>query len=317
MNIVGLDAVVFGVDDMAACAQYLKDYGLIAVNESPAGGRYEALDGTAVVLADAADESLPAGLANGCQLRKTVMGVADEVALQEIVEELRKDREVRQLADGSYEAEDDCGFVLGFQVTVRRPFEKPSEFSNAPGSSLQREMNSLGVDKDAEQIRPGSLSHIVYFVPDVAKAEAFYVERLGYRCTDRFEGVGPFLQPAGMQDHHTHFLLPAPPHMQGVEHFTFHFSGPTEVIQNGTRFVDKGYQAFWGPGRHIFGSNWFWYFNSPFGCHMEMDADMDLHDAEWEPRVAHMSADASQTFLMKHRNKWSPGPGAPEDGDYA
>ena len=36
-----------------------------------------------------------------------------------------------------------------------------------------------------------------------------------------------------------------------------------------------GYQSFWGPGRHKFGSNWFWYFNSPLGCHVEYDADMD------------------------------------------
>ena len=27
----------------------------------------------------------------------------------------------------------------------------------------------------------------------------------------------------------------------------------------GTRFIKAGYQSFWGPGRHKFGSNWFWY----------------------------------------------------------
>ena len=53
--------------------------------------------------------------------------------------------------------------------------------------------------------------------------------------------------------------------MKGVEHFTFHMAGPTEVLQAGTRFAAKGYRTFWGPGRHLLGSNWFWYFNSPFG----------------------------------------------------
>ena len=158
-------------------------------------------------------------------------------------------------------------------------------------------------------IRPRSLSHVVYFVPDVLKAEAFYVNRLGFRCTDRFSGAGPFLQPAGTLDHHTHFLIGAPPQMHGVEHFTFHFGGPTEMITNGYRFLDKGYQAFWGPGRHILGSNWFWYFNSPFACHIEMDADMDLHDASWTPRVMDLKADNSQTFLLKFRKKWIAGSG--------
>jgi hypothetical protein len=54
-------------------------------------------------------------------LRKTIDGVADEATLGAIVQELGRDREVRGLDDGSIEAVDDMGFVLGFQVTVRRP----------------------------------------------------------------------------------------------------------------------------------------------------------------------------------------------------
>ena len=154
-------------------------------------------------------------------------------------------------------------------------------------------------------------------MPDVAKADAFYVERLGFRCTDRFVGAGPFLRPAGTLDHHTHFFIGAPPPLTGLEHFTFHFAGPTEVLRNGSRFVEKGAQAFWGPGRHLFGSNWFWYFNSPLLAHIEMDADMDLHDDAWVPRTTPISADASQAFLLRYRAKWIPGPGTPPNGDYA
>jgi hypothetical protein len=61
------------------------------------------------------------------------------------------------------------------------------------------------------------------------------------------------------------------------------------------------------------GSNWFWYFNSPLGCHVEYDADMDLHDDQWTARAIPMSADASQLFLFQQRDKWAPGgppPGA-------
>jgi catechol 2,3-dioxygenase-like lactoylglutathione lyase family enzyme len=317
MKIVGLDAVIFGVDDVGACAQYLTDYGLQPVGVSADGGRFEALDGTAVVLARATNSSLPPAMDTGCLLRKTLLGVADAATLQAIAEELMKDREVRHLPDGSIESVDDAGFVIGFQVTVRKPVEKAGELANAPGSPFLRPANQLGVDVNAGAIQPRTLSHIVYFVPDVAKAEAFYVQRLGFRCTDRFTGVGPFLQPGGTLDHHSHFLIGAPAHMKGVEHFTFHFGGPTEVLQNGSRFIEKGYQAFWGPGRHILGSNWFWYFNSPLGCHVEMDADMDLHDATWTPREAAIGADASQAFLLGYRKKWMPGPGTPDNGDYA
>jgi len=308
MNIIGPDALVFGVDDAAACAQYLTDYGL----KPAGGGRFEALDGTAVVIAAADDPSLPPGMGTASMLRKTVYGCADQATVDAIAAELLKDREVRRLADGAIESVDDLGFTLGFQVTVRRPLALPAETVNAPGAAAQRGVNVLGAAQDAQAL-PRTLSHIVYFVPDAARGEAFYVKRLGFVCTDRFTGVGPFLRPAGTLDHHTLFMIQTPPHMKGVEHFTFHMGGPTEVMLAGSRLVAKGYESFWGPGRHKFGSNWFWYFNSPLGCHVEYDADMDLHDGSWQAREAPMGADASQLFLFQHRDKWAPG-GPPPPG---
>jgi catechol 2,3-dioxygenase-like lactoylglutathione lyase family enzyme len=317
MKIIGLDSLIFGVDDIEGAARFLTDYGLTPVQVSDRGGRFEAIDGTSVVIARDDDPHLPPPPVAGCRLRKTVMGVADPATLKAIGAELRRDREVRFLEDGSIESVDDANFAIGFQVSVRRPFMLPGEISNAPGGVMFRPINSLGVPPPGSVIRPRTLSHVVYFVPDVLKAEAFYVNRLGFRCTDRFTDTGPFLQPGASLDHHTHFLIAAPPHMHGLEHFTFHFGGPTEMITNGYQFVQKGYQAFWGPGRHILGSNWFWYFNSPFSCHIEMDADMDRHDASWTPREAAISADTSQTFLLKIQKKWSPGPGSAKHGHYA
>jgi catechol 2,3-dioxygenase-like lactoylglutathione lyase family enzyme len=302
MNIIGLDALVFGVDDVDACAQYLTDYGL-----APAGaGRFEALDGTAIVIDRKDSDALPPAMGTASMLRKTVYGVAGQQALDAIAAELGRDREVRRLGDGSIEAVDDMGFVLGFQLSVRKPLDVRAEAVNAPGASTRRAINLPAVDEGAEA-RPRSLSHVVYFVPDAQQAEAFYRDRLGFRCTDRLLGAGPFLRPAGTEEHHTLFLIQTPPFMKGCEHFTFHMGGPTEVLLAGTRFVNKGYQSFWGPGRHKMGSNWFWYFNSPLGCHVEYDADMDSHDDSWVARQAPMSADASQLFLFQPREKWAPG----------
>ncbi|WP_119153550.1 VOC family protein [Caldimonas tepidiphila] len=311
MNIIGPDHLVFGVDDLAACSQYLADYGLKPVGVTPEGGHFEALDGTAIVLRRKDDPSLPPAMDTPSQLRETVYGVADVETLRAIEAELSKDREVVRGADGVIRCSDDMGFALGFQVTTRRPLDLPAETVNAPGAAPQRGPNRLGADPEAQAL-PRTLSHVVYFVPDVAKAETFY-QRLGFVCTDRFIGVGPFLRPAGTPDHHTLFMIQTPPFMKGIEHFTFHMGGPTEVMLAGTRFVEKGYQSFWGPGRHRFGSNWFWYFNSPMGCHVEYDADMDLHDEAWVAREVPMGADASQLFLFQHRDKWAPGgppPGA-------
>jgi catechol 2,3-dioxygenase-like lactoylglutathione lyase family enzyme len=308
MNIIGLDCLVFGVDDVEGCNQYLTDYGLLPKNVSEQGGRFEALDGTAVEIYARDDASLPTPIPTKCMLRKTVYGVADTETLEAIASNLATDREVKRLPDGSIEAFDDMGFALGFQVTVRKPVTTPGEISNAPGAELSRGVNVTAADNNAEII-PRTLSHLVYFVPDCKKAEAFYRERLGFRVADRFTNLGPFLRPAGTLDHHTLFLVDTPPEMQGVEHFTFHFAGPSELLLAGKRFQDKGYESFWGPGRHIFGSNYFWYFNSPMGVHMELDADMDLHDDSWVPREAVGSADTSQIFNFTLAKKWLPGDG--------
>lgn len=306
MKIIGPDELVFGVDDVAACARYLTDYGLAPVDTTAAGGRFEAEDGTAIVLCARTDPALPPSLGTASMLRKTTYGVADTATLEAIASDLGRDREVRHLPDGSLESVDDMGFVLGFQVTVRRKVLTAAETTNAPGGAQGRGVNAVAVD-EAAPVRPLSLSHVVYFVPDEARAAAFYTQRLGFRETDRLLGAGGFLRPAGTRDHHTLFMIQTPPFMKGVEHFTFHMAGPTAVMQAGYRFVSKGYESFWGPGRHKMGSNWFWYFNSPLGCHVEYDADMDLHDDQWQARAVPMSAEASQLFLFAHRDKWAPG----------
>lgn len=305
MHIFGPDALVFGVDDVTACAQFLTDYGLHPRD----AGRFEALDGTYVMILARDDPSLPPPfLGTASMLRKTVYGVADAATLNAIAAELGRDRVIKHMSDGSIESVDDMGFVLGFQVSIRRPIHMPSERVNAPGDQPQRGVNQCGVPTTGSIVpQPRTLSHVVYFVPDAAKAEAFYAERLRFRTTDRFVDIGPFMRPAGTLDHHTLFLIQTPEFMKGVEHFTFHMGGPTEVLAAGTQFVNKGYESFWGPGRHRFGSNWFWYFNSPLGCHVEYDADMDLHDKNWVPRTAPPNADTSQTFLFRTTEKWYPG----------
>ncbi|HSV52359.1 MAG TPA: VOC family protein [Burkholderiaceae bacterium] len=307
MNIVGLDALVFGVEDMPAARQYLLDYGLKETGTGAAGGTYEALDGTAVVLRRAGDDSLPPANAPSPNLRETVYGVADASSLAAIAEDLSRDRPVRADADGTIHTVDDGGYAIAFRITRRRAIVAPHVGINVPGQSPGRGLNVCAANKDEETL-PRSLSHVVYFVPDVKKAEAFYQDRLGFRVTDRFIGLGPFMRPAGTLEHHTLFMIQSfNSHMVGMNHFTFHLGSANEVLHSGWRFAQKGYKSFWGPGRHVMGSNYFWYFNSPFGGTMEFDADMDMHDDSWTPREMNPGADNSQIFLFEHRPKWAPG----------
>ena len=310
MQISGLDYLVFGVDDLVGAQRYLEDFGLAPVDQDETGGLYEALDGTGIILRKRDDPRLPEALSTRSMLRQQVLGVRDASAIDAMEAELAKDRRVTRLADGSIEFRDPLGFNLKVQITRRRPLDLPAEKINAPGAPAQRAANEIGVWEDMPA-RPRSLSHVVLFVPDMDKIVAFYTGRLGFRITDVLTGAGPFLRPAANDDHHTHFFIRTPEYMQGCEHLAFHMGGPTELMVAGSRFTRKGYQSFWGPGRHKFGSNWFWYFNSPLGCHVEYDADMDKHDDSWVAREAPSGPEASQIFLLQWREKWAPG-GGPE-----
>jgi catechol 2,3-dioxygenase-like lactoylglutathione lyase family enzyme len=303
MNITNLERLVFGVDDTQACAAFLAGMGL-----EEAQGVFRAQDGTGVAIHARDDAALPTPLETGSMLRETVYGVGDAQTLDALGANLSRDRTVTTHADGSIGFYDDDGFALRFVLSNRRGLSVPaSVLPNVAGTAAGRGTNVTGLTPGAAVPRPRTLSHLVYFVPDARAAEAFYVERLGFRCTDRFTGVGPFLRPAGMADHHALFLIQTPPHMKGIEHFAFHMDGPSDVMEAGTHMVEAGFQSFWGPGRHYFGSNWFWYFNCPMGCHAEFDADMDQHDDAWVARAAPLGPDASQAFLFRYQEKWMPG----------
>jgi naringenin degradation protein FdeC len=308
MRITGPDYLVFGVDDIAACAEYLTNFGLTPVDANEKGGLFEALDGSGVIIRHKTDPDLPPPLPTQTMLRQQVYGVVDQSDIDAIAAELGRDRKVHKLADGTIDTIDDLGFHLKFQISKRRKLEMPAEKINAPGAPAQRMPNELGVWEDMPA-KPRILSHVVLFVPDIDIAADFYCERLGFVVTDVLKGAGPFLRPRANDDHHTLFFIRTPEYMKGVEHIAFHMGGPTELMVAGSRFTKAGYESFWGPGRHKFGSNWFWYFKSPMGCNVEYDADMDKHDDDWVAREAPFGPEASQMFLLQHREKWAPGPG--------
>jgi catechol 2,3-dioxygenase-like lactoylglutathione lyase family enzyme len=306
VKILGPDTLIFGVEDLAACVQCVTDYGLQKIESSASGARFEALDGTGLEIRKAGDASLAPAIAAAPNIRETIYGVADKQTLDAIGAELSRDRAVKVSAGNVLHSTDDDGYPIGFQVTARRPVKTAHLGINVPGKPPGRALNVVAA-VDGERPAALALSHLVLFTKDKVKSEKFYAERLGFRTVDVFTNLGPFMRPQGTNEHHTLFLIQAP--VVGVQHFTFHFAGMHEMLKAGWEFQKKGYKSFWGPGRHIFGSNYFWYFNSPFGGLIELDADMDLHDDNWKPRHVLASADSSQTFLLQWAEKWTPGPG--------
>ena len=69
------------------------------------------------------------------------------------------------------------------------------------------------------------------------------------------------------------------------DHAAFEVRDIDEIILGGKFMKSRGWKANTPVGRHILGSNLFWYFNNPCGGRTEYFADMDLMDDDWKPRV--------------------------------
>ena len=258
MNIIGIDQVRFGVDDMEASRRFLGDFGLEEVEGGAAGATFLAADGSGLMLRNMDDSDLPMGVTNGPTFRETVWGAADAATLEAIGAELAKDRQVQFGPDGVLRSTDDTGYGIAFRVAQRRPFESRPSLVNVPGQPPLRPLNQIA-DYDAPT-RPSMLGHLVFFTPDLDRSVRFYTERLGFRVTDRFTGTGAFLRSAGSADHHNLFIVKREGMPAGLHHVAFHVRDQLEMMLGGRAMTAKGWETAFGPGRHIFGSNHFWYF---------------------------------------------------------
>lgn len=280
MKILGVDQVVLGVDEMDKAQQFLRDFGLTEIDRAQNGATFEALDGTNLVLRKAQDRALPMAAGPAVNAREIVWGVSDAAELNRVATELSKDRQVRMGTDGVLRTADPSGYALAFQVSRRHTFSAPPVLINAPGQPTQRGPNKR-VDFDAPH-RPRSLGHIVLFVPNYEEARAFYIDRLGFRLSDSYRDRSCFLRAAGSHDHHNLFLIKREDIPGGLHHIEFHVGDFNEVAMGGKRLTEKGWETFVGPGRHVLGSNYFWYFKTPCGGNFELACDMDYLTDDWQ-----------------------------------
>lgn len=278
MRINGLDGAVLGVEDMSASREFYRDFGLDERSSGSFYADFATLDGTQIQLRKADDAGLPAAIAPGPTIRETIWAVADIESLNEIGNELARDRQVRRDEEGVLHTTDDDGYGIAFRIERRQPIPPQPNHLNIYGAEPGRPMNSRV--EFAEAARPVSVAHVVVFTPDVARAARFYVDRLQFRISDKFrQDRGVFLRSSGSTYHHNLFLIQGPAH--GLHHLAFPVTQFNDIILRGQTMLERGWLSKIGPGRHRIGSNYFWYFHSPCGGAMEFTADMDRADDCW------------------------------------
>ncbi len=305
MAIRGVESLVYGVEDLERCARFFEDWGL----ECPPGERsqWNLPDGTSLLLRPISDPCLPPPLVPGSTVRETVWGVDSRQALQAIAAELSRDREVTEKS-GTVHSVDDSGYAIAFRLTRRRPLE-----AELPGVNSLRRIGRK--DKRARaafayRVRPLRIIHLVYWVPrEIDAAMRFYVERLGFRLTESVDGSGHFLRCASDSDHHNLFLNCRGDNF-GFQHVAFEVRDIDEVMMSGRYMERRGWKSHLGPGRHVVGSNVYWYFWCPAGGLAEVGCDIDFITDHWQAqRHPCMPGGGSSWFVRPEDEGLRPGHG--------
>ncbi len=292
MNIVGIDSIVYGTEDLDAARRFHEDWGLEVTEAGAAGVDLALADGTSVHLRAADDTALPPAVIDwehlgGSTAREVVWGVADAAALDTIGAELARDREVAADSDGTLHAADDHGYHIGFRVSRRRGEAPGLPDTNSPAAAPRRNLPAEGATRS--RAHPARFGHVVFWAPGDLEARArFYTERLGFRLTDHVLGGGFFLRCGASTDHHNLFLQrggPPDSGYLGFQHVAYEFRDIDTVMMLGVHMEGQGWRTNVGPLRHNIGSSMSWYMWNPAGGLAEAYCDMDYADDGWQVRT--------------------------------
>jgi catechol 2,3-dioxygenase-like lactoylglutathione lyase family enzyme len=282
MGIHGIASVTYAVDDVELCTRFFADFGLEPQEATPTRATLLTQEGQSVHLRTLDDPSVPAGLEDGPTIREVVWGVDSADDLRRLGAALAVDRDVREDADGSLHTTDLSGFGLGLAVTAKRPYTGSARLRNS-GPDVLRWNDAVDAYGRA---RPLRISHAALNIHKDGREAAtdFYLERLGFRATERVLQSGTFLQAEGDDEHHNLFLCHRPDR-PGTNHTSYEVRDFDEVIEGGNHMLAQGWKEARRLGRHTIGSNVFRFFVAPCGGRVEYAADMDRVDAGRETRV--------------------------------
>ncbi|MGU7782758.1 VOC family protein [Burkholderia sp. PU8-34] len=192
-------------------------------------------------------------------------------------------------AEGGFWFEDPDGNLLQLKAGEKTtPACKPLECREAG----PRRLRGSRFRKDAPQVRPTRLSHVLMFTPDIARAIGFYERALGLRLSDGCTGIVAFLHGRHGSDHH--LIAFAQGDAKGWHHSAWDVPTVDDVGLGKMQMQQAGYTQGWGVGRHVLGSNYFQYVRDPWGSYWEYSADIDYVDAgtEWPSRGDHPPEDS-------------------------
>ncbi|HLF49583.1 MAG TPA: VOC family protein [Methylomirabilota bacterium] len=165
------------------------------------------------------------------------------------------------------------------EAAPQPPADPPPEL-NGPGYTPRQAVR--GAPTRDMTAAPRKLGHVLLFTPDIDRQVDFYTRVLGMKLSDRSGKIIAFMRCN--TDHHSLALLTSI--KPGFHHGSFQVGSVDEIAMGALRMADRGWQPGWGLGRHVIGSNFFYYIRDPWGSLAEYYYDLDYipETCAWEPR---------------------------------
>ena len=280
MTLLGVQSLVYGIDDLDTCTRFYEDFGLELAQRDSTIARFQLEEGSSVILRRRDDAALPPAFLTEPGPREIIWGVDSRASLEAVVRELERDRAVNADTDGVVRCSDDSGIHIGFKVFERQPLGViPAQEEN----NLARVVRWNQHRKWYERARPKQINHVVFGVPNVDAAVEFYTRRLQFRVTDIMRGFGMFMRCDGRNDHHNLFLFRAPKVL--FSHVSFAVETIDELMIGANDMQRRGWKSDVGLGRHRISSLMFYYMGNPAGGQTEYSADSDYLTDDWRPRL--------------------------------
>jgi catechol 2,3-dioxygenase-like lactoylglutathione lyase family enzyme len=111
MALLGVQTLIYGVDNLDEAARFYDDLGLVAQHRADDGLDYVLEDGSTLLLRCNDGLALSPSLSDAPGVREVIWGVDSQAALDELETSLSTDRKVSRDVDGTLHTHDDCGIA--------------------------------------------------------------------------------------------------------------------------------------------------------------------------------------------------------------
>ena len=292
MGIIGVEGVVFGVEDLALHTRFWTDFGLPLEHADETQTVFRVASGSRVVLYRHGDARLPSpDPFPGDGLKETVWGVDEQGDLDRIAASLATEVAVTRADDGTVRCICPDGQPIALRLWRKRHFVSETSPVNTPTHYPRFNQHRIWRHKAI----PKTINHVVFFSPDYVGSFEFYERHLQFRYTDHSKGTGIFARAPGTYEHHSIFWvncdLPIAPDHFKFMHIAFGMDDIDEVMLGANILADKGWvntsmNSSGGISRHRATSAIYYYADIPGKSgEAEYHADTDYLDDNWVPRA--------------------------------